>query len=209
MGVTAFLRPAQRRANLKIIVNALAHRVLLDQHKAIGLQIEQDGSPLTLTARREVILCGGSYGSPALLLRSGIGPMEHLKSAGVQPIHQLAGVGRGLRDHPSAEIQMVTRDTTSFGVSWPKAFDNALTLLRYLAFRSGPMASNLFEAHGFFRSDPALPRPDLQIIMMPARSNAKPLALPRGHGFGIIAALVAQRALAASASAHRIRVPSH
>ncbi len=189
-GVTAFLRPAQRRANLKIIVNALAHRVLLEQHKAVGLQIEQDGSPLTLTARREVILCGGSYGSPALLLRSGIGPMEHLKSAGVQPIHQLAGVGQGLRDHPSAEIQMVTRDTTSYGVSWPKAFANALTLLRYLAFRSGPIASNLFEAHGFFKSDPALPRPDLQIIMVPARRNEKPVALPRGHGYGVIAALV-------------------
>ena len=98
--------------------------------------------------------------------------------------------GRGLRDHPSAEIQMVTGDTTSYGISWAKTFDNALTLLRYLAFHSGPLASNLFEGHGFFRSDPALPRPDLQIIMVPAKRNVKPLALPRGHGFGIIAALV-------------------
>jgi len=189
-GVSAFLRPVERRRNLKVIVNALAHRVLLEQHRAIGLQIERDGSPLTLTARREVILCGGSYGSPALLLRSGIGPVGHLKSAGIQPIHELAGVGQGLRDHPSAEIQMVTRDTTSYGVSWPKMFANALTLLRYLAFRNGPIASNLFEAHGFFKSDPVLPRPDLQIIMVPARRNEKPLALPRGHGYGVIAALV-------------------
>jgi len=189
-GVTAFLRPAQRRPNLKVIVNALADRVLMQQHRAIGLQIERDGSPLTLMARREVILCSGSYGSPALLLRSGIGQAEHLKSVGIQPIHELAGVGQGLRDHPSAEIQMVTRDTTSYGLSWPKTFANALTLLRYLTFRSGPIASNLFEAHGFFKSDPALPRPDLQIIMVPARRNQKPLALPRGHGYGVIAALV-------------------
>jgi len=189
-GVTAFLRPAQRRSNLKVCVNALAHRVLLEHHRAIGVQIERDGSPLTLLARREVILSAGSYGSPALLMRSGVGPEEYLRSAGVQPIQALAGVGQGLRDHPSAEIRMVTRDTTSYGVSWPKMFANTLTLLRYLAFRSGPIASNLFEAHGFFKSDPALPRPDLQIIMVPARRNEKPLALPRGHGYGVIAALV-------------------
>jgi choline dehydrogenase-like flavoprotein len=137
-----------------------------------------------------VILSAGSYASPALLMRSGIGRTEHLKAVGVQPIHELAGVGQGLRDHPSAEIQMVTRDTTSYGISLPKTLANALALLRYLAFRSGPIASNLFEAHGFVKSDPALPRPDLQIIMVPARRNEKPLALPRGHGFGIIAALV-------------------
>jgi choline dehydrogenase len=189
-GVTAFLRPIERRPNLKIIVNALANRVLLEQHRAIGVQIERDGSPHTLMARREVILCCGSYASPALLLRSGIGAVEHLKAAGIQPIHELAGVGQGLRDHPSAEIQMVTRDTTSYGVSWSKMVANALTLLRYLVFRSGPIASNLFEAHGFFKSDAALPRPDLQIIMVPARRNEKPLALPRGHGYGVIAALV-------------------
>jgi choline dehydrogenase len=189
-GVTAFLRHAQRRANLAVIVNALAHRVLLEQRRAIGVQIDRDGSQSTLLARREVILSAGSYGSPALLMRSGIGRAEDLQPAGVQPIHALAGVGQGIRDHPSAEIQMATRDTTSYGISWPKTFANTLTLLRYLCFRSGPIASNMFEAHGFVKSDPALPRPDLQIIMVPARRNVKPVALPRGHGFGIIAALV-------------------
>ena len=160
-GVTAFLRPAERRANLKIVVGALAHRVLLQQRRATGLQIEHRGAQVTLSARLEVIVCAGSYGSPALLMRSGIGPAESLKAAGVEPVFELAGVGQGLRDHPSAEIQMATRDATSYGVSWQKTFDNALTLLRYLAFRSGPLASNLFEGHGFFKSDPAIatPRP--------------------------------------------------
>src|SRR5262249_400000 len=111
-------------------------------------------------------------------------------SAGVMPVHELAGVGHGLRDHPAAEIQMITRDTSSYGLSWRKSPSNALALLRYLALHSGPVASNLFEAHGFWRSDPGLPRPDLQIIMVPARRNEKPLALPRGHGYSIISALV-------------------
>jgi choline dehydrogenase-like flavoprotein len=167
--------------------------VLLKQHRAIGVQIDREGVQSMILARREVILSAGSYGSPALLMRSGIGRPEDLKSAGVQPIHGLAGVGQSLRDHPAAEVQMVTRDTTSYGISLPKTFANALSLLRYLAFRSGPIASNLFEAHGFVKSDPALPRPDLQIIMVPARRNEKPVALPRGHGFGIIAALVRPR----------------
>jgi choline dehydrogenase-like flavoprotein len=189
-GVTAFLRPAERRPNLKVIVDAVADRILLEQGRAVGVKLQLAETSTTLLARRQIILCAGSYGSPALLMRSGVGPGDLLKAAGVEPVHELAGVGQGLRDHPSAEIQMVTRDTTSYGVSWPKAFANALALLRYVAFRDGPLASNMFEGHGFLRSDPALPRPDLQIIMMPARRNARPLALPRGHGFGIIAALV-------------------
>jgi choline dehydrogenase-like flavoprotein len=123
-------------------------------------------------------------------MRSGIGAIDTLRAAGVQPVHALEGVGRGLREHPAAEIQMSTHDTTSYGVSWPKVPANAWTLLRYLIARSGPIASNMFEAHGFIRSDPERQRPDLQIIMVPARRNPKPQALPRGHGFGIIAALV-------------------
>lgn len=192
-GVTAFLRPAERRPNVKVIVDAVADRILMQQGRAVGLKLQLADTSTTLLARRQIILCAGSYGSPALLMRSGVGPGTLLKAAGVDPVHELAGVGQGLREHPSAEIQMVTRDTTSYGVSWPKAFDNALTLLRYVACRDGPLASNMFEGHGFFRSDSALSRPDLQIIMMPARRNAKPLALPRGHGFGIIAALVRPR----------------
>ena len=189
-GVTAFLRPVERRPNLKVIVNALVDRVLLEQRRAIGVRFERDGESSTILARREVILSAGSYGSPALLLRSGIGAPECLKSVGVQPTHALTGVGQGLRDHPAAEIQMITQDTTSYGLSARKTLANALTLLQYLTLRSGSIASNLFEAHGFVKSDPMLPRPDLQIIMVPARRSEKPLAIPRGHGYGIISALV-------------------
>ena len=189
-GVTAFLRPAQRRSNLTVIVKALAARIVLEQRRAVGVQIERDGALTEIRARREIIVSAGAYGSPALLMRSGIGCAEELRAAGVPPQHELKGVGRGLRDHPAAEIQMITADTSSYGVSWPKAPSNALTLLRYLALRRGPIASNLFEAHGFIRSAPARARPDLQIIIVPARRNPKPQALPRGHGFGIICALV-------------------
>jgi len=189
-GVTAFLRPAEIRPNLKVIVNALADRVVLEGLRASGVRVVRNGLTSIIGARREVILSAGSYASPGILMRSGIGQPDILHSAGVPPVHALPGVGNGLRDHPAAEIQMTTRDTTSYGISGRKTLENAMALLRYLLFRSGPVASNLFEAHGFVRSDPALPRPDLQIIMVPARRNQKPLALPRGHGFGIISALV-------------------
>ncbi len=201
-GVTAFLRPALRRPNLRVIVQALAQRLLFEQQRAVGVLIDRDGTSSTILARREVIVCAGSYGSPSLLMRSGVGPGEALRGVGITPVHELSGVGRGLRDHPAAEIQMITQDATSYGLSWRKSVANALALLRYLALRSGPIASNLFEAHGFWRSDPGLPRPDLQIIMVPARRNEKPLALPRGHGYGIIAALVRPR------SAGSIRIAS-
>ncbi len=201
-GVTAFLRPALRRPNLRVIVQALAQRLLFEQQRAVGVLIDRDGTSSTILARREVIVCAGSYGSPALLMRSGVGPSEALRGVGISPVHELSGVGCGLRDHPAAEIQMITQDATSYGLSWRKSVANAMALLRYLALRSGPIASNLFEAHGFWRSDPGLPRPDLQIIMVPARRNEKPLALPRGHGYGIIAALVRPR------SAGSIRIAS-
>jgi choline dehydrogenase len=189
-GTTAFLNPARSRPNLTIITDALTHRVVLQEGRAAGVCYEQGERLHQIGANREVIVSGGAYGSPTLLMLSGIGDGQELQQLGIPVAHHLPGVGKGLRDHPSAAIQMRTRNTTSYGLSMRKAIPNALTLLEYLLYRRGPIAGNTFEAHGFYKSDPALTRPDLQIIMMPAHRNAEPKALPRGHGYGIICALV-------------------
>ncbi|MGX7896004.1 GMC family oxidoreductase [Tsuneonella sp. HG222] len=189
-GTTAYLAPVRSRSNLSVITGALVHKVLFEGKRAIGVQYDVSGELQSLRAAREVILAGGAYGSPTVLLRSGIGPAGELKDLGIEPILDLPGVGKNLKDHPAASIQMRTDDITSYGLSVRKAIPNALAALKYLLFRTGPIASNLFEAHGFWKSDPDQPRPDLQIIMMPAHRNAEPKALPRGHGYGIIVGLV-------------------
>jgi choline dehydrogenase-like flavoprotein len=189
-GTTAFLNPARSRPNLRVITQALVKRMLINNGRATGVVFEQNGVERIISAGREVILSGGAYGSPSMLLHSGIGPADELRALGIAVQHELPGVGKGLQDHPSAALQMRTNETSSYGISWRKTLPNAIDGLRYLLFRTGPLAGNMFEAHGFWKSDPALSRPDLQIIMMPAHRNAEPKALPRGHGYGIISALV-------------------
>ncbi len=185
-GVTAYLAPARSRANLRVITDALVERVLFDERRASGVAMRRGERVETVSARREVILCGGSYGSPHLLQLSGVGDGALLRSRGITPFHELPSVGRNLHDHPASSVSMVTRDTTSYGFSWPTLPRSIGIALRYLVNRSGPLASNVFEANGFVRSRAELTRPDLQIIFMPAHRNPNGHWLPRGHGYGII-----------------------
>jgi choline dehydrogenase len=185
-GVTAYLNPAQRRANLHLTTGGLVTRVLFEGRRATGVEIERGGARSTLTARREVIVACGAYGSPQLLQLSGVGDAAALQSLGIAPLLDLPAVGKNLQDHPAASIAMRTANTESYGLSWrtvPRSFRIAA---QYLLLRSGPLASNVFEANGFMRSRPEVDRPDLQIIFLPVHRNPSGHWLPRGHGYGII-----------------------
>jgi choline dehydrogenase len=185
-GVTAYLNPARRRPNLRIVTGALATRVLFDRRRATGVEIERSGARSVVRARREVIVSCGAYGSPQLLQLSGVGDAAALQSLGIAPIHDLPAVGRNLHDHPAASIAVRTANTESYGLSWRTVPRAVLLAAQYLLLRSGPLASNVFEANGFMRSRPDVDRPDLQIIFIPAHRNASGHWLPRGHGYGII-----------------------
>ncbi len=185
-GVTAYLNPVRQRPNLSISTDALVIRVVFDGRRAVGIEIDRGGARSLIKARREVILAGGAYGSPQLLQLSGIGDAAALQALGIAPLLDLPAVGRNLQDHPAASISVRTDNTESYGLSWRTVPRSALVAAQYLLFRSGPLASNVFEANGFMRSRPGLDRPDLQIIFMPAHRNANGHWLPRGHGYGII-----------------------
>jgi len=185
-GVTAYLNPARRRPNLKIITGALVTRVVFEGRRATGVEIERSGARSAVQARREVIVACGAYGSPQLLQLSGIGDAARLQSLGIAPLLDLPAVGRNLHDHPAASIAMRTANTESYGLSWRTAPRSLGVAAQYLLFHSGPLASNVFEANGFMRSRPEIDRPDLQIIFMPAHRNAGGHWLPLGHGYGII-----------------------
>ncbi len=184
--VTAYLKPARQRPNLKIMTDAPIMRVMFEGRRATGVEIERGGARSVIPARREVIVACGAYGSPQLLQLSGIGDAAALQALGLAPLLDLPAVGRHLQDHPAASISVRTANTESYGLSWRTVPRSVMIAAQYLLLRSGPLASNVFEANGFMRSRPQLDRPDLQIIFMPAHRNADGHWLPRGHGYGII-----------------------
>lgn len=187
---TAFLHPVQGRPNLTILTDTLIDRLSLTDRRVTGLHVIRDGERQHIACRREVILAGGAYGSPAIAMRSGLGPAADLKAAGIDPVADLPGIGRNLQDHPSAACQWTMRDSSSYGLSLRAMPRNIWNLLEYLTLRKGPMGGNIFEVTGFMRSRPDVPRPDLQIVFIPVHRNARPYPLPIGHGFGILSILV-------------------
>lgn len=182
---TAYLRPAEHRENLKIITGALVRRVLLEGRRATGAEIEIDGHAVALTARRETVLCGGAFGSPAILMRSGIGPAERLRSLGIAVAHDLPAVGANLHDHLSTAIERRTESPDSYGLSLRALPRGIWNVLEYLVARRGPIAGNVFEATGFLRTLSTLARPDVQLVFMPAVRNPSGFPIPIGHGYCI------------------------
>jgi choline dehydrogenase len=166
---TAFLLPAMTRPNLAIWTRALARRILLDEGRAIGLEIERDGAVQVVRARREIVLAGGAINSPQLLQLSGIGPGETLVEAGVEVRIEAPGVGRNLQDHLGVYLTYACNEpVTLFGLFRPDraawAFGNAL--LR----GQGPAAAVPLEAGGFLRTRPELEIPDIHITFVPGLS---------------------------------------
>jgi len=182
-GVTAFLKPAAKRPNLTVMTGATVARVTIADMRATGVDLLVDGQPRHVTARREVILCGGTIGSPQMLLLSGIGDGDALQKVGIGVRHHLPAVGGNYHDHVAANVQMWTTNSQSYGISLKALPRGAWNVLQYLAAREGPFASNVFESQALLRSSAALDRPDIQVVFQPARRNQGTFPLPLGHGF--------------------------
>lgn len=182
---SAYLRPAMQRQNLTVLTQTMTRRILIENGRAVGVEIQHAGAKQTLRAEREVVLCAGAFHSPHILLHSGIGDSNELGAAGIRPTHQLPGVGRNLTDHPATFVAMDTHDSTSYALSWKAALRDLWNGIEYLTLRKGPLASNLFETNAYIKSTDGLDRPDMQVVFQPARRNVKPFPLPRGHGYAI------------------------
>jgi choline dehydrogenase len=182
---TAYLKPASRRGNLVILTNTRALGVLIENRRAVGVDVHNAGQRRRLVARQEVIVAAGAVLSPHLLMLSGIGDPGELRSAGIEVKHNLPGVGAHYHDHLAVAVLMEMRNSESYGISWRAAPRDIANLFEYALFRSGPLASNVFEATGFVRSLPELPRPDIQVVFQAARRNPHTFPFPLGHGFAI------------------------
>lgn len=181
----AYLRPARARGNLEVRTDSLATRILLENGRAAGVEVERAGQLQRLQARREVVVCAGAVQSPQILLLSGIGDGEALRLLGIETRQHLPGVGANYHDHIAAGILMEMSNSESYGISLRAAPRGAWNLLEYALFRRGPFASNVFEANAFVRSAPDRDRPDLQIVFQPARRNPGTFPFPLGHGFAL------------------------
>ncbi len=109
-----YLYPALGRPNLTALTGAQTQRVVVENGRAVGVDYVKDGAAVTARAAREVILCGGTYNSPQLLMLSGIGPADEIRKHGIMPVHDLPGVGKNLQEHPIAYVQFDIREPISF-----------------------------------------------------------------------------------------------
>ncbi|MBN8993917.1 MAG: GMC family oxidoreductase N-terminal domain-containing protein [Rhizobiales bacterium] len=162
-GPRGYLHPIRDRRNLTIRTNAFVTRVVVEKGRAIGVEVSEKGGAAALVrAEREVLVTSGGMGSPRLLLLSGIGPADHLKSVGVPVVHDLKGVGGNLQDHIDLYCMAECTDRHTYDhVARPH--HTLWAGLQYLLFRKGPVASTLFETGGFFYVDKSARSPDVQM----------------------------------------------
>ena len=159
----AFLRPALRRPNLALKTRALATRVLFDGRRATGVEYVRRGQVVRVQAGREVILAGGAFNSPHLLMLSGVGPADHLRSFRITPVHDLPGVGANLQDHLAVPVGYVRRAPGPFR-DLMRLDRAAAALVQAYCFGTGPATILPGGVTGFVKTEPGLDVPDIQFF---------------------------------------------
>jgi choline dehydrogenase len=160
---TAYLLPARGRPNLVVQPEAHATRLVIEAGRAVGVDYMTPAGPRTARARGEIVVSGGVYGSPQLLLLSGIGPGAHLAAMGIPVVRDLASVGANLHEHFNSYITYRCTKPITLNELNRSAWRKLKAGAEYMLHRKGPMAGNGLYVGAFVMSDPALERPDLQI----------------------------------------------
>jgi len=164
--VDAFLRPAMQRANLVVRTGVLVRRVVIEGARAVGVEYQVGGRGVRAAATDEVVLSAGAINAPQLLQLSGVGPAELLRRHGIAVASDNPAVGGGLRDHLGISYFYRASEPTLNGVlgSWRGRIGAGL---QFLLQRSGPLSLSVNQMGGMVRSDPSLPRPDIQLYFSP------------------------------------------
>jgi choline dehydrogenase len=176
---TGFLAPARERANLEVVTDAHAARIVLERGRATGVEYLRHGRMQTVSAAREIVVAAGAYGSPQVLMLSGIGPAGHLSALGIDVLADLP-VGENLLDHPMVLLSYLTTEPGLFSMFTPA--NRAL----YDREHRGPFATNLAEAGGFMSTRGGLEGPDIQFHTGVATYHDNGLGVPfaDGQSFG-------------------------
>ncbi len=177
----AYLRPALKRANVGLH-RCLVRKVVIEDGRATGVEVERGGRIYTVHARREVILAASSINSPKLLMLSGIGPGAHLAEHGIEVVADRPGVGANLQDHLEVYIQQASLQPITLYKHW-NLFGKGWSGLQWLLSKSGLGASNHFESAGFIRSRAGVDYPDIQFHFLPIAVRYDGKAAAEGHGY--------------------------
>jgi choline dehydrogenase len=178
----AYLKPALRRPNLKVLTHALATRIVFDGRRARALEYIRGGSTHRVHVEGELILSGGPINSPQLLKLSGVGPAEELRSIGIDVLHHLPGVGENLQDHLEFYFQVACTEPITL-YSSIKPLSKVLIGARWLLRKDGLGATNHFETCGFIRSRAGIEYPDIQYHFLPMAVAYDGSTLAAEHGF--------------------------
>ncbi len=178
----AYLRPAVKSKNLHILTGAEVESIDFDGKVARRIRLRGRNQDEPIGIDGKLILCAGTIGTPALLLRSGVGPADHLHELQIPVVHELPGVGENLHDHPSAAIFYEGGDS-GHGLSLATIFTHALAPFRYLLARRGVFASNVVEGGGFARTDSSLTEPDVQFHFIPTKVSHEGAKITWGRGY--------------------------
>ncbi|MEO8202810.1 MAG: choline dehydrogenase [Betaproteobacteria bacterium] len=181
-----YLRPARSRDNLAVETGAHATGVVFEGTRAVGVRYRINGEERSVRAAREVLLCAGALQSPQLLQLSGVGPRALLDAHGIAPVHALAGVGENLQDHLALRVvYKCTRPVTTndaLGTPWRKA----LTGLKYLLMRRGPLAIGVMTGGMITRALPDAATPDMQFFISTVSAEARGAAPHPFPGFTFV-----------------------
>ncbi|MEL6793724.1 MAG: choline dehydrogenase, partial [Pseudomonadota bacterium] len=177
----AYLKPALKRPNLDM-VKCFARKIVIDEGRAVGVEVERGGRIEVIRARREVILAASSINSPKLLMLSGVGPGAELAANGIEVIADRGGVGKNLQDHLELYIQQACTQPITLFKHW-NVFSKAAIGAQWLFTKTGYGASNQFESAAFVRSRSGVEYPDIQYHFLPIAVRYDGQAAAEGHGF--------------------------
>lgn len=177
----AYLKPAIKTGRVKV-EKGFARRVVIENGRATGVELEQRGQIVTIPAKREVIIAASSINSPKLLMLSGIGAAGHLQEHGIQVWADRPGVGANLQDHLELYLQFAASQPVTLFKYW-NLWGKATVGAQWLLTRKGIGASNQFESCAFIRSKPGVDYPDIQYHFLPIAVRYDGKAAAEGHGF--------------------------
>lgn len=170
----AYLRPAmRRRPNLTLLTGVLVDTLVMDRGHATGVRVVESGRSRVIRAAREVVVCGGTYNSPQLLMRSGIGPADHLREHGIDTVADLPGVGANLQEHPAAPVLFDVKDPVTFHEHL-RADRAALGAIRWFFTGTGPLAQMPEFLSAYVRTRTDLDRPDGFLGILAGGFGARP-----------------------------------
>lgn len=180
----AYLTPNLQRPNLTVITHALTEKIIIDNNKAVGVRFELNGQSQVVHANKEVLLSAGAFGSPQIMMLSGLGPKDHLAEHSITTIKDLPGVGQNLQDHIDyIQTYKVEPSDDTFGISVHGSIQMLGEMWKWKTKREGKITSTIAESGAFYKTKPDVPSADVQLVWVPGIADNHARTINLGHGF--------------------------